>query len=1034
MIASQLPGIGEHLVQKVKVKGDSHFIQLGAETEYSSDALQILAGTIEKGKRYLLTDDLIATGGSILSAVQLIRQSGGVVDTVLVMTELLDFKAREKLTKEKINLVSILQFTNPDLQTLLTLQNSYDGHENTPISFQLSRYASGVQALQKMMNGNQIDIHLASLSPIKNEATQKAFQGMFNPLHPHVINHPSQSLVSEQPFGEDETIKGANNRLQSIMADLPMNDEGVYIAIENGIRYVETEDEYIDFAYIIVYHKGMKYTHSQDCCIIPASVIDAMQKDEHGHFNEIWGEAAKRMNLCQDSKNPHQASFFGGRSRHEHLVKALCSALAHMKSALMAQVIEEQHFILNRSLQLIRTNKHQKKGVFFSSDPISNPAETVDLYTTGCKASNWNIDLEVLNRDSFQVFMTGDAFALINSNLAIRGKHVIIHLGLQHEHYAPAVLLQEALQLCRCAKEHGAQSITLAAPDSLHPVIHHNDFHVLLLKLFKSSGVNNVYFYGKDYQGKLDETQSPSISLTLSDHRDDAHQTLALQEWRAIAERPSSNWSDDSRVAHFYRQRKLDKVWKKFSQDTTNILQQLSGHEAMSDITVSKVKTPKHILLCCSSNQALAEKIAQKLKARGESVHLYKIEGRGVDATIPADIEICGQEVTIIQSTRPSPDHFKESQNYQTNGASEYFFEAALIAYNAQQRGAKKVHLITPYQFSARSDKAENNLNGKTGAYVQHNGMLLEACGVQKITTAECHDEHTLSGAYTRNNINSVAVPALKLLSLKIARQWILENKSSMTGQLRLVAPDEGAVKRTQHLAKELKATLGDYICTDRVKGEKQRNTHEDTSAEVKSFNTDKNDINPSDKYLIIDDETATGSTLCQAIVKLKHCGAKDISILVVHNNMPLDWLTRQLCLARFLFLGVTDIHFSDTQEMGTLANSFNDMIAYYSKISGKDEISVRATVTDWFNKEIADKFPDELGACIKDSAYERFESMFCRFNDCINLHSLADEFANHVGQFKLKERKPLPYRSQSFFDKNGIIETLGDHSLNLTH
>lgn len=71
-----------------------------------------------------------------------------------------------------------------------------------------------------------------------------------------------------------------------------------------------------------------------------------------------------------------------------------------------------------------------------------------------------------------------------------------------------------------------------------------------------------------------------------------------------------------------------------------------------------------------------------------------------------------------MQSTRPNPDCLEETREYQKNGVSSYLFEAAVIAKQAQLRGTQTVNLINPYQFRARSDKAENNSKGKTGAYV----------------------------------------------------------------------------------------------------------------------------------------------------------------------------------------------------------------------------------------------------------------------------------------------------------------------------
>jgi hypothetical protein len=104
---------------------------------------------------------------------------------------------------------------------------------------------------------------------------------------------------------------------------------------------------------------------------------------------------------------------------------------------------------------------------------------------------------------------------------------------------------------------------------------------------------------------------------------------------------------------------------------------------------------------------------------------------------------------------------------------------------------------------------------------------------------------------------------------------------------------------------------------------------------------------------------------------------------------MPLDWLERQLCLARFLYLGVNDLHFSDTQEMGTLAKSYDDMIDTYVRMSGFSKLDVEKQVSAWAAKSFSKDFSAEELA--------QFKSLFSQFESRIKIHSLADEFANKV-------------------------------------
>lgn len=65
--------------------------------EYGSDALAIHKDSIQKGKRVLITDDLLATGGTIEATIQLVEKLGGIVVGIVFLIELTDLKGREKI-------------------------------------------------------------------------------------------------------------------------------------------------------------------------------------------------------------------------------------------------------------------------------------------------------------------------------------------------------------------------------------------------------------------------------------------------------------------------------------------------------------------------------------------------------------------------------------------------------------------------------------------------------------------------------------------------------------------------------------------------------------------------------------------------------------------------------------------------------------------------------------------------------------------------------------------------------------------------
>lgn len=68
--------------------------------EYGTDALEIHKDAIEKGKRVLIIDDLLATGGTIGAACQLVEKVGGEIVSIAFMIELEGLNGRAKLPQK----------------------------------------------------------------------------------------------------------------------------------------------------------------------------------------------------------------------------------------------------------------------------------------------------------------------------------------------------------------------------------------------------------------------------------------------------------------------------------------------------------------------------------------------------------------------------------------------------------------------------------------------------------------------------------------------------------------------------------------------------------------------------------------------------------------------------------------------------------------------------------------------------------------------------------------------------------------------
>lgn len=78
--------------------------------EYGTDTLEVDPDAIADRQRVVIIDDLIATGGTALAAVQLLRRAGGVVEDALFVIDLPDLGGAEKLQARGLAVQSIMDF------------------------------------------------------------------------------------------------------------------------------------------------------------------------------------------------------------------------------------------------------------------------------------------------------------------------------------------------------------------------------------------------------------------------------------------------------------------------------------------------------------------------------------------------------------------------------------------------------------------------------------------------------------------------------------------------------------------------------------------------------------------------------------------------------------------------------------------------------------------------------------------------------------------------------------------------------------
>ncbi|MBX3462692.1 MAG: adenine phosphoribosyltransferase [Planctomycetes bacterium] len=70
--------------------------------EYGSDAVEIHQDAVHPGERVLLVDDLLATGGTMAAACELVQSCGGVVAGCAFVVELCFLPGRERLRGQRV--------------------------------------------------------------------------------------------------------------------------------------------------------------------------------------------------------------------------------------------------------------------------------------------------------------------------------------------------------------------------------------------------------------------------------------------------------------------------------------------------------------------------------------------------------------------------------------------------------------------------------------------------------------------------------------------------------------------------------------------------------------------------------------------------------------------------------------------------------------------------------------------------------------------------------------------------------------------
>jgi adenine phosphoribosyltransferase len=106
---AQVLGCGLVLLRK-KNKLPGRVTGINYALEYGQDRIEMHADAVTEGARVVLIDDLIATGGTAMAAVELLRDAGGVVDHAAFVIDLPDLGGAARLAGAGVAVSALMAF------------------------------------------------------------------------------------------------------------------------------------------------------------------------------------------------------------------------------------------------------------------------------------------------------------------------------------------------------------------------------------------------------------------------------------------------------------------------------------------------------------------------------------------------------------------------------------------------------------------------------------------------------------------------------------------------------------------------------------------------------------------------------------------------------------------------------------------------------------------------------------------------------------------------------------------------------------
>ncbi|MCL6707005.1 adenine phosphoribosyltransferase [Pseudomonas sp. R2.Fl] len=108
-VAHQLSAGFVPIRKKGKLPHDT--VRIAYSLEYGVDEMEMHIDAVQPGEKVILVDDLIATGGTAVGAVQLLRQIGADVVSACFVIDLPDLGGRRKLEALDVEVRTLVEFS-----------------------------------------------------------------------------------------------------------------------------------------------------------------------------------------------------------------------------------------------------------------------------------------------------------------------------------------------------------------------------------------------------------------------------------------------------------------------------------------------------------------------------------------------------------------------------------------------------------------------------------------------------------------------------------------------------------------------------------------------------------------------------------------------------------------------------------------------------------------------------------------------------------------------------------------------------------